>query len=106
MRPGTLGERRAQRLVGERDAVLDVGREVVGAGRGDDVDLQRHAGAQLDRDPGATGEFTHSSRWIWWPGLRKMPKNGSPRWREMISWSAPPVWPMCSAPYHSATASK
>ena len=42
------------------------------------------------RDPGATGELTHSSRWIWWPGLRKMPKNGSPRCRWMISWSAPP----------------
>jgi hypothetical protein len=32
-------------------------------------------------EPGAIGEFTHSSRWIWWPGLRKMPKKGSPRWR-------------------------
>ncbi len=57
-------------------------------------------------EPGATGEFTHSSRWSWWPGLRKMPKNGSPRCRSMISCSVPPVWPMCRAPYHSATASK
>ena len=29
-------------------------------------------------EPGQTGEFTHSSRWSWWPGLRKIPKNGSP----------------------------
>ena len=30
-------------------------------------------------EPGPMGEFTHSSRWSWWPGFRKMPKNGSPR---------------------------
>ena len=45
-------ERGTQRLVGEGDAVLDVGREVVRAGRRDDVDLERHARAQLDRRPG------------------------------------------------------
>ena len=44
-------------------------------------------------EPGAIGELTHSSRWIWWPGLRKMPKNGSPSRRSMIACSAPPVWP-------------
>ena len=53
-----------------------------------------------------TGELTHSSRCSWWPGLRPMPKNGSPRRRSMISWSAPPTCPTWSAPYHSATASK
>ena len=53
-----------------------------------------------------TGEFTHSSRWSWCPGLSPIPKNGSPSRRSMISWSAPPVWPTCSAPYHSATAAK
>ena len=42
-------ERGAQRRVGERDAVLDVGREVVGPGRRDDVDLERHPGPELDR---------------------------------------------------------
>ena len=57
-------------------------------------------------EPGEIGELTHSSRWIWCPGLRKIPKNGSPSWRSMISWSAPPVCPTRSAPYHSATASK
>ena len=24
-------------------------------------------------EPGAMGEFTHSSIWIWWPGFRKIP---------------------------------
>jgi hypothetical protein len=57
-------------------------------------------------EPGPMGELTHSSRPIWWPGLRKMPKNGSLSRRSMISWSAPPVCPMWSAPYHSATAPK
>src|SRR3990172_2043674 len=52
-------------------------------------------------DPAAIGEFTHSSRWIWWPAFRKVPKNGSPRRRSMISWSAPPVWPM-RIPDHEA----
>ena len=32
-------------------------------------------------EPAEIGELTHSSRWSWCPGLRKMPKNGSPRWR-------------------------
>ena len=41
-------------------------------------------------EPGEIGELTHSSRWIWWPGFRKIPKNGSPRWRSTISWRAPP----------------
>ena len=57
-------------------------------------------------DPGQTGELTHSSRWSWWPGLRKIPKNGSPRCRSMMACRVPPVCPMCSAPYHSATAAK
>ena len=57
-------------------------------------------------EPGAMGEFTHSSSWIWWPGFRKIPKNGSPSRRATISWSVPPVCPMRSAPYHSATAAK
>ena len=48
-------------------------------------------------DPRHTGELTHSSRWIWWPGLRPMPKNGSPSRRSMIAWRAPPVWPTWSA---------
>ena len=42
------GELGAKRLIGERDAILDVGREVVRAGRRNDVDLERHARAQLD----------------------------------------------------------
>ena len=46
------GERRPQRLVGQRQAVLDVRREVRRAGRRDDVALQRRAGAQLDRRAG------------------------------------------------------
>ena len=57
-------------------------------------------------EPGQTGELTHSSRWIWWPGLRKMPKNGSPRWRSMMACSVPPVCPTWSASYHSAIAAK
>ena len=28
------------------------------------------------REPGYTGELTHSSRWSWWPGFRRTPKNG------------------------------
>ena len=52
------------------------------------------------------GEFTHSSRWIWCPALRKIPKNGSPSWRATMSWRTPPTWPMCSAPYQSAMAAK
>ena len=54
-RPGVrVGGREGapQRLVGERDAVLDVRREVGRSGRGDDVDLERHPGAQLDRRAG------------------------------------------------------
>src|SRR5437867_9876701 len=46
------GERAPQRLVGDRDAVLDVRREVLRSGRGDDVDLQGHPGAELDRGAG------------------------------------------------------
>ena len=57
-------------------------------------------------DPAEIGEFTHSSRWIWCPGFRKMPKNGSPSRRCTISCSTPPVWPIRRAPYHSAIASK
>ena len=30
------------------------------------------------REPGYTGELTHSSRWSWWPGFRRTPKKGSP----------------------------
>ena len=44
-----LGHFAAQRLVGEGDAVLDVGSEVRRAGGGDDVDLERHPRAQLGR---------------------------------------------------------
>ena len=40
-------ERVTERRVGEGDAVLDVGREVVRPGRRDDVDLEGHARAQL-----------------------------------------------------------
>ena len=50
-RPGrrvAAGERGAQRLVGECHAVLDVGREVVGAGGRDHVGLERHPRAELD----------------------------------------------------------
>ena len=57
-------------------------------------------------EPAAIGELTHSSRWSWCPGLRKMPKNGSHRRRAMMSWSSPPVMPMRMAPYHSAIAAK
>ena len=54
-RPGRWvsgGEGRAKVGVGERHAVLDVRREIVGAGRRDDVDLERHPGAKLDRRAG------------------------------------------------------
>jgi hypothetical protein len=57
-------------------------------------------------EPAKIGELTHSSRCSWWPGFRKMPKNGSRRCRSMISNRAPPVWPMRIAAYHSAMAAK
>ena len=37
-----------QHIVGERDPVFDVRREVLGPGRRNHVDLQRHPGPQLD----------------------------------------------------------
>ena len=43
------------------------------------------------REPGNTGEFTHSSRCSWWPGFRWTPKNGSPRWRSTMRCSSPPT---------------
>ena len=43
------GERLAKGRVGEGDPVLDVRREVVRAGRRDDVDLERHPGCEGDR---------------------------------------------------------
>ena len=58
------------------------------------------------REPREMGEFTHSSLWIWCPGLSETPKNGPPIRRSMICWRAPPLWPTCSAAYHSAIASK
>ena len=48
--PGS--ERLPQAGIGQGDPVLDVRREVVGAGGRDDVDLERHAGPQLDPRPG------------------------------------------------------
>ncbi len=45
------GELGTQRLVGECNAVLDIAREVVRAGRRDDVDLHRHARSQLHARP-------------------------------------------------------
>ena len=57
-------------------------------------------------EPGPTGDATHSSRWSRCPGLRKIPKNGSPSRRSTMSWRMPPAWPTRSAKYHSATASK
>src|SRR4051794_41800503 len=46
-----LSERGSEVGVRERHAVLDIRREVVGPGGRDDVDLERHPGAQLDRRP-------------------------------------------------------
>jgi hypothetical protein len=57
-------------------------------------------------EPRQTGLLTHSSSASRCPGLRKMPKNGSPRRRSMTSWSVPPGTPRPSVVYHSATASK
>ena len=72
--------------------------------------MMSHWNAIPDRssivEPGKIGELSHSSRWIWWPGLRKMPKNGSPRCRSMMACSVPPVWPTWRASYHSTTAAK
>ncbi len=47
-----LREGVAERRVGERDAILDVGREMVRPGRRDDVDLEGHARPELDRRAG------------------------------------------------------
>ena len=49
------GERRPQRLVGQRQPVLDVRREVRRARRRDDVALQSHARPQLDGRAGEHG---------------------------------------------------
>ena len=45
--------------------------------------MMSHCSAVPERssivEPANTGELTHSSRCNWCPGLRKIPKNGSPR---------------------------
>ena len=58
----SLGERGAQRRIGQRDAVLEVRGEVVSPGGGDASTWNAMPERSSTVEPAEIGEFTHSSR--------------------------------------------
>ena len=93
-------------LVGQREAVLDVRREVLGPGRGDHVHLERHARTQLDRRSRRDRRVDPLVQVDLVPRVQEDPEERVAEPACTISCSTPPVWPIRSAPYHSAIASK
>ena len=58
------------------------------------------------REPGNTGELTHSSRCSWWPGVQADTEERVAEVAVDDALQLPTDCPTCSAPYHSATAAK